>query len=66
MALTKTKHEFKIFGITIPKGYPVEETQSCACIARYGEGCSFTLEKGKGYMKPKVGFPVAVGNSHRE
>lgn len=62
MTLTKTSQEVSLFGITIPKGYPVEESKdSCACVARYGAGCSFTPKKGDQYMRPKAGFPIAVG-----
>jgi len=64
----KTKKEVHMFGVTIPKGYPVTDTtDSCACIAYYGEGCLFTREKGEiGYMKPAPGFPIAVNRNDCE
>ena len=60
----KTKRDWTGFGIFIPKGTPVEDTESCAVLARYDEarGCTFTKgEKGTpGYMHPRPGTPIAL------
>lgn len=64
----KTKQDIQTFGIFIPKGFPVVDTESCACVAYYDEsnGCSFKPEKGKPYFKPKNKFPIAVSREKCE
>ena len=63
----KTQRPFRAFGIFIPAGYPLQDTDSCAVVARYDEskGCAF--EKGcKLYVKPNHNTPVAVPRSYME
>lgn len=64
----KTKQDIQKFGIFIPKGFPVVDTESCACVAYYDEsnGCFFKPEKGKPYFKPKNKFPIAVSREKCE
>ena len=61
-----TNKDFSVFGIFIPAGTKVTDTNSCAVIAQYDEkkGCSFN-KKAK-YVKPKNGSSVAIPRSYAE
>jgi len=62
----KTAKDFTIFGVFIPAGTPVRETNSCAVIARYdeSEGCRF--DKRANYAKPSHNTAIAIPWSYTD
>jgi hypothetical protein len=57
-----TKQRYTIFGITIPAGIEVTDTESCAVLVRYDEskGFSFDKSKNKLWVKPKHNDLIAI------
>jgi hypothetical protein len=62
----KTNKDFRLFGIFIPKGTVVIESQdSCALLAQYDETKGCTFDKKSIYTKPTTGLRlVALDRSY--
>jgi len=57
-----TKQPYTMFGITIPAGIEVIDTESCAVLVRYDEskGFSFDNSKNKLWVKPEHNKLIAI------
>jgi hypothetical protein len=60
--MTRTKRSYTIFGITIPEGTKVIDTESCAVLVRYDEskGFSFDNSKNKLWRKPRHNTLITI------